>query len=114
MHEKSADYQKVWYLLQELIEAGKETDRRISESDQQLKEQMKKTDKKLEKTLKGIDGLKKYVGGIANSNGYVTEGKYSVNTCVTISQLIHYESKMFLKFLFKGQRKISFFGIFVL
>jgi len=33
MQKEPADYHKVWNLLQELIEAGKETDQRIAETD---------------------------------------------------------------------------------
>ena len=57
----------------QLKEQKKETDRQLKETDRQLKETDRRLDDKIDKTLKGIDGLKKYVGGIANSNGYVAE-----------------------------------------
>ena len=86
--KKNIDYADVWTLLHEYIKESKETDRRlkerleetdrqlkeqIQETDRQLKEQKQETDRQIKKTLKGIDGLKKYVGGIANSNGFVAE-----------------------------------------
>ncbi|KPA14834.1 hypothetical protein MHK_004962 [Candidatus Magnetomorum sp. HK-1] len=49
------EYQKTWKLLQELIEAGKETDKRMNKTDQK------------------IDKLQKLIGGIGNSNGFVAE-----------------------------------------
>ena len=56
------EYKKTWKLLQELIELGKETDKRMKETDKRMKE----TDKK-------IDKLQTLVGGISNSNGFFAE-----------------------------------------
>jgi len=56
------EYGKTSKLLNELIEAQKETDRQMKETDRQ----MRATDKK-------IDKLQKMIGGIGNSNGYVAE-----------------------------------------
>jgi len=55
MNNNDTEYEKTWKLLQELIEAGKETDKR-----------MKETDKK-------IDKLQTLIGGIGNSNGFLAE-----------------------------------------
>jgi hypothetical protein len=59
-----------------LKEQALETDRRMKETDQRMKEtdqRMKETDKQLDKTLKGIEKLEKTVGGIGNSNGFYAE-----------------------------------------
>jgi len=84
MQKKTANYQTVWNVLQEYIEANKESDRQLKEqmkeTERLLKEQaletdrrMKETDKQLDKTLKGIEKLEKTVGGIGNSNGFYAE-----------------------------------------
>jgi len=91
------EYEKTWKLLQELIEAGKETDKRMKETDKRMKEtdkrmketdkRMKETDKKLHELIEAgketdkkmnktdikIDKLQTLIGGIGNSNGFVAE-----------------------------------------
>jgi len=44
--QKNIDYETIFQLLQELIEAGKETDRRMKETDRRMKE----TDSRLKRT----------------------------------------------------------------
>ncbi|MBF0452103.1 MAG: hypothetical protein HQK75_15485 [Candidatus Magnetomorum sp.] len=83
MLKKAPDHQEIWNLLNELIEAGKETDRRMKETDKMMREtdrrmketdrRMKETDKSHNKISKDIEKLKDLVGGIGNSNGYVAE-----------------------------------------
>jgi len=62
MNDKNTEYEKTWKLLQELIAAGKETDKRMKETDIRMKE----TDKQINK-------LNTLIGGIGNSNGFVAE-----------------------------------------
>ena len=64
MNKNDTEYEKTWKLLQELIEAGKETDKR-----------MKETDKK-------IDKLQTLIGGIGNSNGFVAEDLLNQQPCL--------------------------------
>jgi len=63
------EYKKTWKLLQELIELGKETDKRMKETDNRMKE----TDNRMKETDKKIDKLQTLVGGISNSNGFFAE-----------------------------------------
>jgi len=78
MNKNDTEYEKTWKLLQELIEAGKETDKRMKVTDQKLHEMIeagKETDKK-------IDKLQTLIGGIGNSNGFVAEDLLNQQPCL--------------------------------
>lgn len=57
-------------IIQELIAAGKETDRRMQETDRRMQE----TDKQIKATGRQIKELGKQIGGLGNKFGSFTEG----------------------------------------
>lgn len=76
---KKTDYETILKLLQELIEAGKDTDRRLKETDRQMKDtdkRLKKTEQLVDKTNKSINSLKEMVGGMGNNQGEAIEEEF--------------------------------------
>ena len=86
MKNDKFDYQSIHNAIQELIKAGKETDRRIAETNKvvtrtsksidKLKDQTDKTSKEVANTSKSIDKLKDLVGGMGNNQGLAAEEEF--------------------------------------
>ena len=80
------DYESIHISIQELVEAGKETDKRIAETNKgidKLKDRFAETNKGIDKlkdrfaeTNKGIDKLKELYGGASNNQGMVVEEEF--------------------------------------
>jgi hypothetical protein len=87
MKNEKTDYQTILTLLQELIEAGKETDRRMKETDQRFKETgqlfkdtIKSSNQLIDRRIKvvenNIDKLNQLVGGMGNNQGLAAEEEF--------------------------------------
>lgn len=86
----SVEAEKVWKLLHELVESGKETDRRMRETDRRMQEtdrqmketdrqmketdrQMQETDRRMQETGRSIEQLHRVVGRLGNRLGEFVE-----------------------------------------
>ena len=63
------DYESIHKAIMELIEAGRETDRRLEKLG-------KKTDRRIADTNKSLEHLKKLVGGMNNNQGQMVEEEF--------------------------------------
>jgi len=81
MKKEKIDSQMILKSLQELIEAGKDTDQRMKDTDQRMKD----TDQYIKQISKKIDKLQDIVGGIGNSQGLAAEEEFFNSFAKTMS-----------------------------
>ena len=95
MKNEKLDSQMILKSLQELVEAGKDTDQRMKDTDQRMKDtdqrmkdtdqRMKDTDQYIKQISKKIDKLQDIVGGMGNSQGLAAEEEFFNSFAKTMS-----------------------------